>query len=497
MLTIRSTKAAALALSLLVLPTLLPAQEPVDHATLARIRAEGLERSRVGGVFDTLATVIGPRLSGSPAYGRAARWSRDWLAAHGLSQARLDPFEFGRGWTLQKQSLEMTAPRYAPLIGYAEAWSPGTRGVVSGRPVYVGNLTADAIEALGDRLRGAIVLAARPQTVFTRADRLQPTEHEGPVRTGAPQRAPGETGSSEVPAQQLNRLLQAHGAAAVLRPTRGEHGTVFVLGNRNTPADAVPSMVLAAEHYNELVRLLEAGIDVNVRLEIGVRFHDDDPMSHNVLAEIPGTDPRLRDEIVLLGAHLDSWHAGAGAADNADGVAVAMEAMRILAAIGAQPLRTIRLALWGGEEQGLLGSRAYADRYLSGPDSIAARDRIAVYLNDDPGAGPTYGWYMEGNGAAKAIFDAWLEPLRDLGARRNVIEGIPSTDHLSFTRIGVPGFTAIKDYRDYDVRIHHTNADTPERVAVEDMRQAAVVLASFAWQAAMRDERIPRAPAVR
>jgi carboxypeptidase Q len=481
--------------ALLALSDSAAAQEPIDRATLLRIRAEGMERSAVREVFDTLTTAIGPRLSGSPAYDRAAAYVQQWLTRHGISNARLEPFEFGRGWSQQGQTLEMSAPRFAPLIGYAEAWTPSTRGLIVGRPVYLGDMTAEQIEAMGERLRGAIVLAQQPQTVFTRADRPQPTDSAGPVRTGAPARAPGETGRSVVPAAQLNRMLQQQGAAAVLRPSRGEHGTVFVLGNRATRDDAVPALTLAAEHYNNIVRLLDAGEAVELRVEVRARYHDDDPMSYNVIAEIPGTDPALRHEVVLLGAHLDSWHAGAGAADNADGVAVAMEAMRILNAIGARPRRTIRVALWGGEEQGLLGSRAYVEQHLAG--NAAASEALSVYLNDDPGSGPTYGWYMEGNEAAKSIFDAWLEPLRDLGARRNVSNGVPSTDHLSFIPVGIPAFTAIKDYTDYDRRMHHTNGDLPERVRDEDLRQSAVVLASFAWLAAMRDERIPRAPTER
>jgi carboxypeptidase Q len=463
-------------------------QERIDSAMLEQIRAEGLQRSRVMEVFQHLTTAIGPRLSGTPAYNAAAEYARDWLSDAGMSGARLEPFEFGRGWTLEKQALELTAPRYMPLIGYAEAWTPSTRGVIEGPPVYVGELSTAELEALGPSLRGAIILAMAPQTVFTRADRPQPTEHEGPVRTGAPARAQGEMGVSSVPFSELTRILQQHGAAAVLRPSRGEHGTVFVLGNRNTPDDAVPSLTLAAEHYNAVVRLVQDGAPVQLRVEVQSRYHDDDPMSWSVLADIPGSD--LAHEVVLLGAHLDSWHAGAGAADNADGVAVAMEAMRILRVTDRQPRRTIRVALWGGEEQGLLGSRAYVEGL-----SQEERDRISVYLNDDPGSGPTYGWYMENNVAAKAIFDAWLEPLQDLGVLRNVMEGIPSTDHLSFTRVGIPGFTAIKDYTDYDTRMHHTNADTPERIREDDLRQAAVVLASFAWHAAMRDGRIPRAAA--
>jgi carboxypeptidase Q len=486
--------ACALALAATLAPARAAAQEPIDHAMLARIQAEGMERSRAGQLFDTLTTVIGPRLSGSPAYDRAAGWARDWLERQGLADARLEPFEFGRGWSLDRQVLEMTAPRYAPLTGYAEAWTPSTDGVLEGRPVYVGDRSATEIEAMAGELRGAIVLAQAPQTVFTRADRPQPTEVDGPVRTGAPERAPGETGVSAVPMAELAPLLQRLGAGAMLRPSRGEHGTVFVLGNRATPDDAVPSLVVAAEQYNLLVRLLEADAPLRVRLELRTRYHEDDPMSYNVLAELPGTDPALRHEVVLIGAHLDSWHAGVGAADNADGVAVAMEAMRILRALDARPRRTIRIALWGGEEQGLLGSRAYVERHLAGPENVSAREAISVYLNDDPGAGPTYGWYMEGNEAAKAVFDAWLEPLRDLGMRRNVIEGIPSTDHLSFLRVGVPGFTAIKEYREYDTRTHHTNADHHERVREEDLRQSAIVLASFAWHAATREARIPRAP---
>jgi Zn-dependent M28 family amino/carboxypeptidase len=252
----------------------------------------------------------------------------------------------------------------------------------------------------------------------------------------------------------------------------------------------VPSVVVAAEQYNMLVRMVQAGTPIQLRIEIGARFHND-LNSYNVLAEIPGTDPALRDEVVLVGAHLDSWHTATGATDNADGVAAAMEAMRILTALRARPRRTIRVALWGGEEQGLLGARAYVKQHLS---SESARARISVFLNDDPGTGATYGFYMQKNEAAKRIFDAWLEPLRDLGVRRNVIEGIGSTDHVPFDEVGLPAFTAIKDFRNYDVRTRHTNADLADAVNVDDLKQSAVVLAVFAWHAAMRDERIPRGP---
>lgn len=287
-------------------------------------------------------------------------------------------------------------------------------------------------------------------------------------------------------------MLQQFGAALVLRPNQGQHGTLFVLGNRATRDDAVPSVVLASEQYNMIARLTQHGTPVTLRAEVRTRYHAADTSGYNVIAEIPGTDPVLRNEVVLIGAHLDSWHSATGGTDNADAVAAAMEAMRLLKTVGAQPRRTIRLALWGGEEQGLLGSRAYVARHLQGEANAAARDAIAVYLNDDPGTGPTYGFYMEENAPAKAIFDTWLAALGALGVKRNPVDKIGSTDHLSFAAVGIPGFTTLKDYRDYDVRTHHTNTDFYERVSEADLKQSSVVLAVFAWHAAMRDQKIPR-----
>jgi Zn-dependent M28 family amino/carboxypeptidase len=226
---------------------------------------------------------------------------------------------------------------------------------------------------------------------------------------------------------------------------------------------------------------------------VRVKYQAADTSAYNVIAEIPGTDPALKNEVVLVGAHLDSWHSATGATDNADAVAATMEAMRMLKAVGAKPRRTIRLALWGGEEEGLLGSKAYVDKHLAGDANSAARDAIAVYLNDDPGMGPTYGFYTEENAGAKAIFDAWLGALGDLGVKRNPVDRIGATDHLSFTAVGIPGFTTLKDYRDYDVRTHHTNADFYERVSEKDLQQSAIVMAVFAWQAAVREQKIPRA----
>ena len=482
---IRSRLVAAVTVVAGLFQSLTAAQEPIDRAMTAAIKAEGLARSEVPALFYTLTDVLGPRLTGSPAHAEAARWARDRLRNWGLANTRLETFTFGRGWSLEKLTVEMRAPRYMPLIAYAEAWTPPTSGVLTGTPIYVGDLTAEEIGALGARLRGAIVLTARPQAEFLRTDRPQPAEREGPIQTGNP---PFPVPSSAVPRLQMLPRLQALGVGVALSPGPTEHGTVRVQGNRNTPDDAVPTVVLAAEHYNLLVRLAQAGVSTQIRVEVGSRFHQD-LETYNVLAEIPGGDPDLRDEVVLVGAHLDSWHTATGATDNADGVTVAMEAMRILAALPARPRRTIRIALWGGEEQGLLGARAYVNQQLS---DETARSRIAVYLNDDPGTGATYGFYMEENAGAKAIFDAWLEPLRDLGVRRNVIERIGSTDHVPFDEAGIPAFTAIKDFRNYDVRTRHTNADLADAVEVDDLKQSAIVLATVAWHAAVRAERIPR-----
>ncbi|MBM3818674.1 MAG: M20/M25/M40 family metallo-hydrolase [Acidimicrobiia bacterium] len=462
------------------------AQEPVDTPALARIRAEAQERSSALRLFHTLTDELGARLSGSPAYNTAARWARERFTEWGLVNAHLEPFEFGRGWTLEKIAVDMTAPRYMPITAYPDAWTPSTNGVIAGRVVYVGDKTASEIQAMVGQLRGAIVLAHLPVAVFVDADRPQPGLDERPVRTGNPALPQPR---SVTPLNELLPLLQRAGAAVALKASAYRDGTVGVTGNRNTPPDALPTITIAGEQYNVLARLAAAGRAPELRVELRTRNAEDDRNSYNVIADIPGQDPALRDQVVLVGAHLDSWHTAGGATDNADGVASVMEAMRILAALKVRPRRTIRVALWGGEEQGLLGARAYVARHFA---DQAARDRLAVYLNDDPGSGRTLGFYMEGNQAAKTIFDAWLAPLRDLGATRNIIEPINATDHVPFDEAGLPGFNAIKDFEAYDQRTRHTNADFGERTSEEELKQSAIVMATFAWQAAMRNEKIPR-----
>jgi carboxypeptidase Q len=472
------------------------AQSQSDSDVLGRIQTEGRQRSQVAAVFDMLTVNIGPRLTASPAHKRAAEWARDRLTSYGLANARLEPWQFGRGWTLEKLTIEMIEPRYLPLIGYADAWSASTNGEIVAAPVFIGGKSLDEVEAMRAQLKGALAMTQPIMTNFVRKDRPQPSEPAYVPNSAAYATSVGRsaaaTPAGETPAQRGLRILRESGVGVILRPSVGEHGTVFVTG-RDGGAGAVPSIALSGEHYNMIARLVQQQVPVKLRVNVQSKFYDaEGGNAYNVLAELPGTDPVLRDEVVMIGAHLDSWHTGVGATDNADGSTTVMEAMRILTAIGARPRRTIRVALWGGEEQGLLGSKAWVAQHLAGDANAAAREKFSGYFNIDNGSGPIYGWYLQNREEVRPIFDGWLEPLKPLGARRNVIEPVGSTDHLSFTDAGVPGFNPIQDYVNYDVRTHHTNMDTAERVNVDDLRQSAMVMATFAYQAANLDRKIPR-----
>jgi carboxypeptidase Q len=481
---------------ILALSGLAGAQTPSDRDVLARIRAEGLERSQAGPVFDMLTVTIGPRLTASPAHKRAAEWARDRLTSQGLANARLEPWKFGRGWTLEKLTVEMVEPRYLPLIGYADGWSPSTNGEIVAAPVFIGGKSLDEVETMRAQLKGAIAMTQPIMANFVRKDRPQPSDPAYVPNSAAYATSVGRPAAAspagETPAQRGLRILRESGVGVVLRPSVGEHGTVFVTGRDGGPG-AVPSIALSGEHYNLIARLVQQQVPVKLRVNVQSKFYDaDGGTAYNVLAELPGTDPALRDEVIMIGAHLDSWHTGVGATDNADGSTTVIEAMRILTATGARPRRTIRVALWGGEEQGLLGSRAWVAQHLAGDANAAAREKFSGYFNIDNGSGPIYGWFLQNREEVRPIFDGWLEPLKTLGARRNVIEPVGSTDHLSFIDAGVPGFNPIQDYVNYDIRTHHTNMDTPERVNVDDLRQAAIVMATFAYQAANLDRKLPR-----
>ncbi len=473
----------ALLTSLLLTPVLL-AQHPVDPDVVAKIRAEGYARSKALETFTYLTTSIGPRLTNSPAHRRAIEWTEEQLRAYGLANVHAEPFAFGRGWQLERFSIEMLEPRYLPLIAFPRAWSPSTQGRIVATPVWLPSATADVLTKAGASVKGAIVMTSPQQEYFIRADRPPASGDLMTERSNAP-RLTREQQTA------LAQALHAAGVGVTLEPNIGQHGTIFVTG-RDAEADAVPAVVLASEHYNLVARMLERKIPVKLAIDLQTRFFDQDRNTANVIAEIPGTDPAIGSEVVMVGAHLDSWHAGTGATDNADGVTTVMEAFRILQALGVKPRRTIRLALWAGEEQGLLGSRAYVQQHLAGDANRAARDKFSVYFNLDNGTVPITGFYLEGNDAMRPIMEAWLKPVADLGALVATPKGIGATDHLSFRAVGLPGFQAVQSYEDYDVRTHHTNMDTDERVPKAALKQAAVVMATVLYEAAMVDAKVPR-----
>jgi carboxypeptidase Q len=475
-------------LPLILCATLAQAQHP-DLDTLAKIRAEATDHAQVAPVFDMFTVTIGPRLTASPAQKRASEYAKDRLSAYGLTNARLEPWHFGRGWTMEKLTVEMVEPRYLPLIGYADGWSSSTIGEIVAAPVWIAGKSPEQVDDLRTRLKGAIVMTEPIMTNFVRKDRPQPSDPNyepmsAAYATSVGGRAGGR-GRGTTPAQRIAQLIREAGAGVILKPSRGEHGTVFVTG-RDGGAGAVPTVTLSAEHYNMIAHMIEQNVPVKLRVNLQTKYYDSESgNAYNVLAELPGSD--LRDQVVMLGGHLDSWHTGVGATDNADGATTVMEAMRILKAIGARPRRTIRVALWSGEEQGLLGSRAWVAQHLTG----AEKEKFDVYFNIDNGTGPIYGWYLQNMEAVRPLFDRWLEPLKNFGAKRNIIEPVGSTDHISFTDAGVPGFNPIQDYVNYDVRTHHTNEDMVDRVDVNEIRQAAAVMAWFAYNAAMTDAKIP------
>ena len=456
-------------------------QEKVDFSVIEKIRAEGMERSKMLETFDYLVTTIGPRLTNSPAHRRAVQWSQDQMKAMGLAEVHTEGFEFGRGWTINKVSIEMIEPRYMPLIGYPSGWSPSTPGRVVATPVWLPGLEDAALKAQAGKLKGAILFTSPIQEYAIRADRPAASGDLKPPN-------PRPAGPPQMNAERL-ALLKTEGVAVTIQPNIGEHGTLFVTG-RDAGANAVPSIILASEHYNLVARMLQQKLPVKLAVEIQATYNEEDRNALNVIGELPGGD--LKDEIVMVGAHLDSWHTGTGATDNADGSATVLEAMRILKTLNVKPRRTIRAALWAGEEQGLLGSKAWVQQHLAGDKNKAARDKLSVYFNLDNGYPPISGFYMENNEPARAIMTEWLKPMAGIGAIMPAPGHIGATDHLSFLDVGVPGFQAVQEYVNYDVRTHHTNMDTAERIEPEALKQAATVMAAVLYQASMREGTFPR-----
>jgi carboxypeptidase Q len=516
--------------------------------TIDKIRDEGMNRSQVMNTLSYLTDVIGGRLTNSPNMKRANEWTRDEMKKYGLQNAKLEAWgPFGRGWELKSFSAQVVQPQTIPVIAFPKAWSPSTKGTVTAEVVYFDAEKEEDFAKYKGKLAGKIVLVSPPREIkadFTgMGTRLTDAELAKMAAEPNPLDAPRPPqGQPQMSPQQMERLqrfinglkrsnfvLQEGAAVVVDNSFEGSGGTVFVSGasvaqdvptnpmdlfsrrgnrlsawDKTAEAKMLPQMTMATEDYNRLVRMIKQGVKPQMTVEIAAQYHDEDLMGYNTVAEIPGTDPTLKSEIVMLGGHLDSWHGSTGATDNAAGCAVAMEAVRILMAAGLKPRRTIRVALWSGEEQGLNGSREYVKQQFGEmkrtegqpPELVktANYDKLSAYYNLDNGTGKIRGVYMQGNSAAAPIFKTWLEPFGDMGAKTITLSNTGGTDHLSFDGIGLPGFQFIQDEIEYDARTHHSNQDNYDRLQADDMKQAATIMAAFVYQTAMMDEKIPRKP---
>lgn len=510
----------------LLMPGLTFAQ-PTEAIT--KIKEEGMMRSQAMTIMRYLTDVIGARLTNSPSQRRANRWTKEQFEKWGLKNAAIDPWgEFGRGWELKNFSVSVNTPdEFIGFRAYPKAWSPSTNGAITGDVVIVDALTEAELEKYKGKLKGSVVLTSPVrdiklgfEPVATRRDEKSLNQMEEaklpPVanQPSQPQANPAAMSSFQFNARKT-RFYFEEGVAVLVEPSSGvDSGTIRVMGASPVPApgsggnpfsgtrvysqDApptIPQLVAETEQYNRLVRLIKGGTPLKMTVNLDAKFYSDDLQGYNTIAEIPGTD--LKDEVVMIGAHLDSWHAGTGATDNGAGVTVVMEAMRILQASGLKPRRTIRVALWTGEEQGLLGSRGYVAKNLAaaGDGNLTRKpeyDKFAAYYNLDNGTGRIRGIYMQGNEALRPIFRDWLTPFKEMGASTLTVSSTGGTDHLAFDAVGLPGFQFIQDPIEYSGRTWHTTQDVFDRTIEDDLKQSAVIMAAFAYNSAMTNERLPR-----
>jgi hypothetical protein len=497
-------------------------QDRPDLDAVYKIKEEGFQRSAVMETMSYLTDVHGPRLTNSPNIKAAAAWTTGKMTQWGLTNVKLEPWgPFGRGWSNDKFYLQATAPQKYPIFAYPKAWSRGTDGIVTGEAVMVTIASEKDIENYRGKLRGKFVLTSPPAEVapsFTALGHRYDEQELDALSRQAPPAGGGRGGrggpfggggNAADLTRQRTELFVSEGILATLEPSRGVNGgTIFVQaaqapGGRGNPIagrdpkdpPTFPQIVLAAEHYNRIARTLDKKIPVTLEMNVENKFYDTDLNSFNVVGEIAGTDKA--DEIVMLGAHFDSWHGGTGATDNAAGCAVMLEAMRILKATGLKMRRTVRIGLWTGEEQGLLGSRAYVKDHFADRETMVLKPdhaKFSGYFNVDNGTGAIRGVYLQGNEAVAPIFQAWMEPFRNLGMTTLTIRNTGGTDHQSFDAVGLPGFQFIQDAVEYDTRTHHSNMDVYERIQPADMMQNAVIVASFVYNTANREQKLPRKP---
>jgi carboxypeptidase Q len=498
-------------------------QERVNLAVAHRIREESFGRnSKVMDTAFQLTDVHGPRLTGSPAARRAGEWAVSQLKAWGLANATLDPWgPFGRGWSCTRFTAMMKTPEFQPIIGFSLPWTPGTDGAVTGEAVMASFRGRSDFDKWRGKLKGKIVIGSppRPMEMITEPLSFRLTDEELKAEAEAPEPSSGNPATlplgflrgRRAPAggrgggpgggsfrSELNQFLKDEGVLVVLTPGAGPGGGT-VMGQGVFPRDPMqvappPSVVVTPEHYNRIARLLEKNVPVTLEFDIHNEFTEPGD-SFNVIADIPGAAPDAG--LVMLGGHFDSWTGGTGATDNAAGASVTMEAMRILKALDLKMQRTVRVALWTGEEEGELGSRAYVKKHFADPDEMQPKPeyaRLAAYYNLDNGSGKIRGVYMQNNDEVRPIFQAWLDPFKDLGAATLTIRNTGSTDHMAFDAVGLPGFEFIQDPLEYGSRTHHSNMDVYDELQANDLEQAAAVMAWFAYNTAVRPEMLPRKP---
>jgi hypothetical protein len=522
-------------LALVLLSSAGSSAEDVDSAAVARIIDEGSNRSRVMETLSWLTDVYGPRLSWSPAFQKAADWTMETLREWGLQNVQREKWApLGRGWTLERYRAHVTAPTPFPLLSYPKAWSPSTQGTTSGEIIYLDAKTDSALESYKGKLGGKFVLLSEPVKVKPPFTPLATREVDSTLlayanadpdlkpRSGRSARSSGWVKRRMMGRKKL-QLCRDEGAAGLLTVSRRGGGAVMAQSAsvpdhpdtpytsrkkafETDPGEILPQVAVAAEHYNRLVRLLRKGETPRLEMDLDVALTEPDS-GFNVIGEIQGSD--LRDEVVMIGAHLDSWHGGTGTVDNGTGVAACMEAMRILKTLNLQPRRTIRIALWGGEEHGLYGSRAYVKRHLGERKRVPATDssesristtyrpdaeKFSLYINVDMGSGRIRGVLLNRNEALRPILRAWLAPFEKMGASTLTLRGTRSSDHASFEAINITNIEFLQDRLDYFSRAYHGTMDLYERALEEDLKQASIILAAFAYNAATRDERMPRKP---
>ncbi len=504
------------------------AQEKIDLDMVNRIRNEGFHNSKVMEIASGLMDGIGPRLTGSPNMKRANEWTRDKLTEFGLSNSHLEPWgPFGRGWSNDYINVRMVTPDVAPLIAYAKAWTPSTQGEVRAQVVRVNITGPQDFEKYKGKLEGKIALIGEDPVVSPSTEPLSARYDEKALAAINQYQIPSERNNANAQAfagraraqRAITKFFEDEKVLALIDHSRGAigGGTVFVQQGGSYKAGQTSNLTqitLATEQWTRIARLLNQQKNVELELNVKNSFYDDAMTQWDTIAEIPGTDKK--DEVVMLGAHLDSWHTGTGATDNGAGSVVMLEAMRILRALEIKPRRTIRIGLWSGEEEGLLGSQWYVmhhfgerpestDPERKGDPTLLRREnglvktkpeqsKVSVYFNVDNGSGKIRGVYLQENARVWPIFEAWMKPFEDLGMNTLTMRNTGGTDHLSFDAVGIPGFQFIQDPLEYDTRTHHSNMDVYDRLQPEDLKQMAVIVASFVYNAAMRDEMFPRKP---